>query len=54
MKDSKIEITDYNLFRCDKDGKGGGSLMYIHNYLQIVSRQEVDDIGFQEAVWEII
>ena len=32
MKDSEIEITDYNLFRCDRIyGKGGGSLMYIHN-----------------------
>ena len=39
VKDSKIEITDYNLFCCDRiDGKVGGSHIYIliHNCLQSV------------------
>ena len=49
MKDTEIEIPNYELFRCDTDGIGG-SLLYIH----IVACKEVDDIGFDEAVWKIV
>ena len=32
MNDSEIEISHYDMFRHDRlEGKGGGSLMYIHN-----------------------
>lgn len=55
VKDAEIEIPNYELFRCDRaDGKGGGSSMYVHNCFQSASCQELDDIGFHEAVWRII
>ena len=55
MKDSEIEISHYDMFRHGRlEGKGGGSLMYIHNCLQSVAYQELDNIGFQESVWRII
>ena len=55
VKDSEIEIANYDIFRCDRlEGKGDGSIMYIHNCLQSVACQELDNIGFQDSVWRII
>ena len=55
VRDSEIEIANYDIFRQGRlEGKGGGSLVYIHNCLQSVACQELDNIGFQDSVWRII
>ncbi|MEW8548554.1 MAG: reverse transcriptase family protein [Candidatus Thiodiazotropha sp.] len=55
VRDAEIDLNDYELFRCDRvDGKGGGSLLYVHNCFQTLDCNEINDIGFQESVWRIV
>ena len=55
VKNTEIEIPNYEIFRCDRaDGIRGGSLLYIHNCFQTVACKELDDIGCDETVWRII
>ena len=55
FKDAEIELKDYELHRCDRvGGKGGGALLYIHNYFQTNECKGTNGIGFQESAWRII
>ncbi len=37
--DGEIEIPDYNIFRKDRDTKGGGVLVFVRSDLSVIRRK---------------
>ena len=48
--DSELEISGYQLFRRDRDTKGGGVLVYARNYVEVVRRPDLES-PTMESLW---
>ena len=52
VKDSEIELANYDIFRCDRlESKGGGSLITVYNLLHVRIKTTLDS---KFSVWRII
>ena len=51
--EGEVALQDYNLFRVDRkeDTTGGGVLLYIHNSLDAVQCNEVNDMEASDTMW---
>ncbi|MEW8543113.1 MAG: endonuclease/exonuclease/phosphatase family protein [Candidatus Thiodiazotropha sp.] len=55
IRDSEVMLNGYELFRCDRPViSGGGTLLYIHESLSSISCRQLDELGFEDAVFRII
>ena len=48
--DGEIEIPGYNMFRKDRDGKGGGVLVFVRSDLSVARRCDLEDTAM-EGLW---
>ena len=46
----EIEIPGYNMFRKDRDGKGGGVLVFVRSDLSVARRCDLEDTAV-EGLW---
>lgn len=50
IEDSEVNIQGYNVFRMDRDGKGGGTACYIKEHIPAKVRKDLG-MGGVEALW---
>ena len=48
--DGEFEIPGYNIFRKDRDAKGGGVLVFVRSDLSVVRRSDLEDTNV-EGLW---
>lgn len=50
VNDSEIYIMGYNIFRFDRDRRGGGVAIYIQNHIPVKTRDDLTNTSL-ESIW---
>jgi len=51
VTDSELNVRGYVQFRKDRQGRGGGVILYVRDFLDVMECADLNNSDFQESIW---